>query len=106
MRLPGKQRLQGLYAPFFYIPYCEEFKKANLQTLELLNSSADPEPSELKKERFSYSAREKNIFQTNLERVPFTKAMYANYKKSDNYKPSRASKGSEYPSFILLTAKV
>ena len=38
---------------------CEEFKKADLQKLELLNSSADPKPSELQKRSFSYSAPSK-----------------------------------------------
>ena len=73
--------------------------------LELLNSSADPKPSELQTESFSYSALIKNIFQTNLERAPFTKATGANYKRGDNYKPPRASRGSADSSFILLTAK-
>ena len=86
----------GALRTFFYTPYCEGFKKADLQTLELLNSSADPKPSELQKESFSYSAPYTKNSQTNLERVPVTKAMGANYKRGDNYKPSRASRGSTH----------
>ena len=71
----------------------------------LLNSSADPKPSEFKKEGFLVQPLIQNIFQTNLERVRFTKATGANYKMGDNYKPSRASRLSKHPSFKLRIAK-
>ena len=45
----------------------------------------------------------KNIFQTNLERVPFTKAMGANYKTIFTYKPPPcASRGSQHPSSVFI----
>ena len=93
MRLPREQGLQGLSASFFYTPYGEEFKNTNLQNLELPNSS-NPKPSKFQKDFFSYSAPFTKHRQTDLEKVPFTKAMGANNKTSDNHKPPLVPPGA------------
>ena len=55
-----------------------------------------PNHQSFNKKAFLIQPLIQNIFQTNLERVPVTKAMGANYKRGDNYKPSRASRGSTH----------